>query len=75
LTRTESAWSFLLQSETKCSLLTQDEAKLSIVSQNESLQSKKMQGAAARITMRHFASKSDTGVDGWSEQLFDGQNR
>ena len=48
----------------KCSLLTQDEAELSIVSQNESLQSKKMQGAAAGITTRHFASKNDAGVDG-----------
>jgi len=40
LTHTESAWSFLLQAETKRSLLTHNEAKLSIVSQIEPLQSK-----------------------------------
>ena len=75
LTHTESAWTFLRQSETKCSLLTQDEAKLSIVSQTESLQSKKMQGTALRITMRHFASINATDLGRGSEQLFGGQNR
>jgi len=71
----EQFWILLRNSEAKRLLLTRTEAKLSILSQTESLLSKRSQGAALRITSRHFVTESATEATGWLAQLFGGQNR